>query len=214
MNYAFKMSNIDISEFLTSVSTILEKRTELSSREKFSKLWECTDKLNENKIQDGKKNNLLKNRIWGTICLVLGIFILIPGLINPRELPVPLIVGICAVIIGLRAILSCGKNPFDKSAKILLEKENSFLKDGIVTVAFLEEKMEIASIVLKNGEMKKEEVLYTDFERCFDYENILVFVYGDNIIAIKKSDLIQGDIEEFTKFIVTKVAYYKLMSQQ
>lgn len=60
------------------------------------------------------------------VCLAAGIFLLGPGLVKPQELFVPLLAGTAALIIdvGLWCSRKNKKNPFDKSANLLLTGED------------------------------------------------------------------------------------------
>ena len=120
-NYDFQVTPYDTESLLRQVSTALEKRTELISRQRYPGLWENIDRLNT--MAKGRQRSSLRTRIMGIVCLVLGIFLFVPGLLKPQELLVPLLAGAFAILIGvfyLYSVRKNKKNPFDKSAKILL----------------------------------------------------------------------------------------------
>jgi len=110
--YVFKLSPYDTTYFLPQVSAALEKRTESVSRERFPGLWEKTDKLNER--SKGEKKNTTGTKIKSIICLLLGIFLFVPGMMEPQELLIPLLVGAVAkfllgvILIGLLLFLPAG----------------------------------------------------------------------------------------------------------
>ena len=90
-NYDFQVTPYDTESLLRQVSTALEKRTELISRQRYPGLWENIDRLNT--MAKGRQRSSLRTRIMGIVCLVLGIFLFVPGLLKPQELLVPLLAG-------------------------------------------------------------------------------------------------------------------------
>ena len=97
-------------------------------------------------VSKGKQRSRVRTKVMGIICLVLGVFLFVPGLIKPQELFVPLLAGAFAIIIGIVYLYNgrkSKKNAFDKSAKLLLMgKDNISAKQSIV-VSFSESGMEI-----------------------------------------------------------------------
>ena len=74
------------------------------------------------------------------LCLAAGIFLAVPGLMEPRELFVPLLVGAAAMgagIIGLWQSRARKKNPFDRAAKILLEGKDKSSAEQAASVSLL-----------------------------------------------------------------------------
>ena len=73
------------------------------------------------------------------VCLALGIFLFVPGIMEPKKLFVPLLVGVLAIgasIGGLWRSRKHKKNPFDKSAKLLLEKRGTLSTTQYIVVSF------------------------------------------------------------------------------
>lgn len=118
MEFMFQISPYRGTEFVPQVSRALEKRTELASREKLPKLWALTDKLNSmGKAPEAVRERRRKRRVLlGLLDWLLGLFLLVPGWLSPRELLIPLLAGAAAygagfVILwrsrrGLLAVLS------------------------------------------------------------------------------------------------------------
>ena len=98
--YRFVLTPYDPS-LADELSRALEKRTELSSRKKYPGLWRQTDRLHAYNERTGSAGTGKGRKIFRTVLtivlLLLGLFLLIPGLMDPKNLKGPLIVGILAV---------------------------------------------------------------------------------------------------------------------
>ena len=212
MTYSFKMGKINIEENLTEVSMGLKKLNELMSREALPNLWKYTDKLNERNSK--KSENSGRKRISGLFFIVLGIFLLVPGIMKPQELLAPLVFGVIAILIGIKNLVKReAKNPFDKSAKLLLENINNYIEGKIVTVAFLEDRMEIPIIILDTGKREDEVVRYSEFKYVIGNKNTFLLVYNDKALVLEKNNLMPSNLEEFCEFISSKVTYIDLTKE-
>mgnify|MGYP000103826290 CR=1 FL=1 len=107
-NYIFQISPYDINCLLTQVSKALEKRTELISRERYPDMWQFTDRMNT--AAQGKSRSSFRTKLLSIVCLVAGIFLLVPGLIKPQELFMPLLAGTAALMIGIVGLWCSRKN--------------------------------------------------------------------------------------------------------
>ena len=85
------------------VSRALEKRTELISRQVCPKLWELTDRLNsvEKRPWAVRENRRRRRSFLGIWNWLLGEFLLLPGLMEPRELLIPLAAGAVCFAAGV-----------------------------------------------------------------------------------------------------------------
>lgn len=206
MTYSFKIEKMNIQENLSDVSMGLKKLNELMSREDFPNLWKYTDKLNERNSK--KSENSIRKRISGLLFIALGIFLLVPGIMRPQELLAPLIFGLIAILVGIKKLVKIKvKNPFDKSARLLLENINNYIDGKIVTVAFLEDRMEIPIIVLNTGKREDEVVTYSEFKYIIENRNMFLLVYNDKALVLDKNNLMPNNLEDFCEFISSKVTY-------
>lgn len=204
-SYNFQITPYDTENLLQQVSTALEKRTELISRERYPGLWENIDKLNA--MARGRQRSSLRTKIMGIVCLVLGIFLFVPGLLRPQELFVPLLAGAFAIIIGV-FYLYCSrkskKNPFNKSAKLLLMgKDTIFTKQSIV-VSFSESGMEIRA-----DDKEPQHIPYSDFESMIETIDLFLFVHDTRITVLQKKDLTSKAVSDFRNFISTNIPQYQ-----
>lgn len=200
-NYNFQITPYDTESLLQQVSKALEKRTEFVSRECYPGLWENIDKLNA--VSKGKRRSSLRSKIMSIICLVLGVFLFVPGLMKPQELLVPLLVGAFAIVIGL-VYLYIGrkdkKNPFDKSARLLLMGKDTISAKQSIMVSFSESGMEIRA-----DDKESQHIPYSDFESMIETEDLFLFVHDTRITVLQKKDLTSNDITDFRNFISKNV---------
>ena len=200
-NYNFQITSYDIESLLPQVSKALEKRTEFVSRERYPGLWENIDKLNA--VSKGKRRSSLRSKIMSIICLVLGVFLFVPGLMKPQELLVPLLVGAFAIVIGI-VYLYIGrkdkKNPFDKSVRLLLMGKDTISAKQSIMVSFSESGMEIRA-----DDKEPQHIPYSNFESMIETEDLFLFVHDTRITVLQKKDLTSNDITDFRNFISRNV---------
>ena len=195
--YNFQITPYDTEGILQQVSKALEKRTEFVSREGYPGLWENIDKLNA--MSKGKRRGRLRSKVMSIICLGLGVFLVVPGLMQPQELFVPLLTGVFAVIVGF-VYLYIGrkdkKNPFDKSAKLLLMGKGTISAKQSIMVSFSELGMEI-----RVDDKEPQHIPYSDFESMTETADLFLFVHDTRVSVLQKKDLISKDITGFRSFI-------------
>ena len=200
-NYNFQITPYDTESLLQQVSKALEKRTEFVSRERYPSLWENIDKLNA--VSKGKRRSSLRSKVMSIICLVLGVFLFVPGLMKPQELLVPLLVGAFAIVIGI-VYLYIGrkgkKNPFDKSARLLLMGKDTISAKQSSMVSFSESGLEIRA-----DDKEPQHIPYSDFESMIETEDLFLFVHDTRITVLQKKDLTSNDITDFRNFISRNV---------
>lgn len=200
-NYNFQITPYDTESLLQQVSKALEKRTEFVSRDRYPGLWENIDKLNA--ASKGKRRSSLRSKIMSIICLVLGVFLFVPGLMKPQELLVPLLVGAFAIVIGI-VYLCIGrkgkKNPFDKSARLLLMGKDTISAKQSIMVSFSESGMEIRA-----DDKEPQHIPYSDFESMIETEDLFLFVHDTRITVLQKKDLTSNDITDFCNFISMRI---------
>ena len=113
-------------------------------------------------------------KINGIICIALGIFLFVPGLIKPDELFVPLVVGAFATIFGISAVIPRKSNAekYLKKARKLAKAINSSIEpedtvvfgdDGIFENGTLLMKYEEKCLYLKISEAKYH-IINTNFQ--------------------------------------------------
>lgn len=204
-NYIFQISSYDINCLLAQVSKALEKRTELISRERYPGMWHFTDRMNT--AAQGKRRSSFRTKLLSIVCLAAGIFLLVPGLVEPQELFMPLLAGAAALMIGIVGLLCSRKNkknPFDKSAKLLLTGKDVIPEGQAITVIFSDDGMTIPA-----DNNNTEFVPYNDFECAIETTDAFLFVYGDRVTVLQKKDLTTDNLKDFSDQISEKVTKYQ-----
>lgn len=94
-NFTFQFTALDAQHLQSQVRWALEKRTELLSRQRNPRMWALTDKLNSvEKVPQAVRENRRRRRSFlGLWNWLLGAALLPPGLLEPRTLLWPLLVG-------------------------------------------------------------------------------------------------------------------------
>lgn len=205
INYTFQISPYDIEKLLPQVSKALEKRTEFLSRENYKGIWKYTDKFNA--MAQGRTRSRVRTRLVSVVCLAVGIFLIVPGLAKPQELLVPLLAGIAAIATAISGLLCSRKhkkNPFDKSARLLLSGKDSISTEKKVSVSFTEHGM-----MIPTDNDNTELVPYSDFECVVETADILLFVYRELVTVLQKYDLATENVNDFCQFISEKVERYQ-----
>ena len=198
-NYVFRITAMG-EEYLPQISYALEKRTELLSRNQYPGMWKTTDKLRAS-VREPSKGRRIFRKILSIICLCCGIFLFVPVLMEPEELRVPLYAGAIGIGTGVGGLLGGKikrKNPFDKSARLLLEQRKT---TDDAKVIFNENGMTIAA---GGGE---ELVPYDKMEYIVEAEGMLLLTFDEKVIAVKKADMICGDMEGFYTFITEQTNF-------
>ena len=196
MEFVFKPEKLTENLFY-EISEAIAKRTEIFSRKKLPGLWEKTDELNaKNLSEPALKRRKKFRKINGLICLALGNFLFVPGIVAPKELFVPLIVGAFATVFGISAVIprKTDAEKFLKKAKNLAKAINSSLKPED-TVVFGEDG------IFENGGLLMK---YEELENVIENKNIFLVCDGKKIMILRKNDMILGNKEEFLNFIEIK----------
>ena len=206
-NFIFSMKPYDADALAAQVAWMLEKRTELASRKRLPGLWKLTDKLNAvpRAPEAELKRRRASRRRWGGLFLVMGIFLFVPGVMKPQELPVPLVVGFLAIVMGVLYLRKVDRkrNGYVKKAKQLLEKINSAVEGQKHRLIFYDAELAISSV----GEDKK--ISYADMECALETKDLYGLIFDNQITILQKKELLLGNAEDLTKALKEKLTYEK-----
>lgn len=200
-HFVFTPTPYNRETLLPQVSQALEKRTELISRQQNPGLWRITDSLRA--IPTGRPRSRVRTRVLSVVCLALGVFLFVPGLMEPQELAVPLVAGAAAVLAGIGGLWgsrSHRKNPFDKSAGILLSGLQSLPEGQMLQVGFSPQGMTIA-----DSDRKAQTIPWEQFECAVETADTYLFVHGKQVTLLQKKDLTEGTQEEFRALLAAQV---------
>ena len=204
--YLFQISSYDIGRLLPQVSKALEKRSEHLSRERYPKMWRSIDHLPS--PSQGTGRSRLRTRLFSILCLAAGVILVVPGLMEPKELLVPLVVGAAAIVLGITRLWLTRKNrekPFDRSALLLLEGKDQAPENPAPLVSFSDQGMSLSA------KSETEFIPYSDFESAWETEDALLLVFGQRVTLLQKRDLVQGDFSGLSRLLAEKVAAYQRM---
>lgn len=200
-HFVFTPTSYDSEQLLPQVSRALERRTELVSRQRYPGMWRITDSLR--KIPTGRKRSPLRTRVLSILCLVLGILLLVPGLMEPQELMVPLVAGAVAVGAGISGLWNRQKhrkNPFDKSATILLSGLQTLPQGQDLQVSFSRDGM-----TLGTSAKEEQSIPWEQFTCAVQTADTFLFVYEDKVLLLQKKDLREGTPEDLCALLAAQI---------
>lgn len=207
-NYIFSMKPYDADKLLSQVAWMLQKRMELASRKKLPGLWKLTDKLSvvPRAPEAELKRRRERQRRWGGLFLVMGIFLFVPGVMKPQELPGPLIAGFLAIIMGVLYLRKTDrkKNSYNKKAKKMLESMNISMEGQKLRLVFDDTELAMSGA----GEEKK--ISYDTVEGALETADLFGLIYENQMVLLQKKELLFGTAEEIAKNLEEKLRYEKI----
>ena len=206
-NFIFSMKPYDTETLSAQVAWMLERRVELASRKKLPGLWKVTDKLNAapRAPEAELKRRRESRRRFGGLFLVMGIFLFVPGIMKPQELPVPLVVGFLAIVLGVFYLRKEDrkKNSYEKKAKKLLASMNASMENQKLRLIFGETELTMSGA----GEDKK--ISYGAMECTLETADLFGLIYENQLVLLQKKELLLGKAEEVAKQLEEKTNVYK-----
>ncbi|GAB6108663.1 hypothetical protein [Fusibacter bizertensis] len=211
MAFIFQISAYDREELKEQLTLALDKRTELISRKLLPRLWTFIDWLNRRgkSVSHRSHHKTIRFKIYGVVLLAMGIFLLVPGLVSPKELIAPLLAGALSVSLGIVYLLPNRKKAdkkinkkinkkFEKSAIKILDRLQSLDSHGgdSLEVHFNEEGMV----------MGKDSVTYPNFDIIIETEKLYLITLKTKLVVLQKKDLIVGTTEDFIHFLDTHIS--------
>ena len=197
MEYIFRTTAYDVAALTPEVGKALEKRAERYSRQRLPGMWKATDKLSQRSgTQQMTPGRLRYRRFVGVVLIVLGLFMMIPGLMKPQELLLPLFAGFCALVFGIESLWSTRKkrtNRFEKAARKFLSDVS---KAETVEVLFSEEGMVIGDRPL---------IPYSDMKDFIETQAGYLITWADQAAFLQKKDFLGESSAEFANFVRNEI---------
>ncbi len=205
--FLFQISNYDDPALDTETAELLRQRLEAHSRSALPGMWKVTDRMNTYaKEGPGRRKRQGRYRVYAGILIALGIFVLVPGLMEPRN-PALIFAGAAAIIAGLLELLLARK---EKTAAIpaSCKKEAEKLLQGRRAIDWRNAEAKIAfdetGMTISSGE-KRETVPYSQISEVFESDRLWLLLYsGEKALLLQKKDLVSGDAASFTARILEK----------
>lgn len=192
MEFVFQIYGCPPGDWTQQLALALEKRTELHSRQQLPSLWRTIDRLGSPKMPEPVlKRRRIRYKIYGVILILLGLFLLIPGLIKPAELTVPLLVGLFATGTGILQLLPRKRYPskaMQKQANQLLEQRSTIPE---TTVRFTEQG--IAD--------DETPIAFSQMEAIVEGPDLYLIAWADKGLVLWKQELTEGAPDDFSNWL-------------
>lgn len=181
------------------LAAALEKRMEIFSRASLPGMWKKTDALNRYAARgNGRKGVLRKILPW--VLILAGLFLAIPGLMEPKELRTPLIAGAFFMLLGVSSLLrrrpARKKGSFRQAAAGMLQN-TSGLAEASVQVVFDDEGMKV---ITQDG---ARAVPYEEMEMLIETPRLYLLTYGGKATLLQKK-VLSGDAAAFTALLASR----------
>ena len=203
--FLFQISNYEDPSLDDETAELLRQRLEAHSRSALPGMWKVTDRMNTYAGKGpGWNKRQGRYRVYGVILIALGVFVLVPGLAEPRNLAL-IFAGAAAIIAGLLALLLARKG---KTAAASCKKEAEKLLQGRRAIDWRNAEVKVAfdeaGMTISSGE-KQETVPYGQISEVFESEHLWLLLYsGEKALLLQKKDLVSGKAASFTAQILEK----------
>lgn len=205
--YLFELRPTYDERLLSQLVVALDKCEELSSRRHLPGLWRLIDRLRgaQRAPEAVLRRRRVRRRIYGAVLIAAGLFLLIPALTAPRELPGPLLVGALAVVWGLYSLLlrgGTGGTSGKKSAMQRYEKEARLLLEGLAEArrAGMHIRFADREVAMEAAGGRKA-IPYSAFECAAETRELLLLRGKASGLVLQKRELTWGNWEAFRAFL-------------
>ena len=205
MKFLFQISDYGNPALDAETAELLRQRLEAGSRRALPGMWKMTDRMNTYAGEGpGREKRRGRFLVYGVVLIALGVFVFVPGLVEPRN-PALLFVGAAAIVAGFLELFLARREKIapvpascKKEAEKLLESRRAVDWHNIeARVEFDEQGMNISS-----GE-KRETVPYGQISELFESDHLWLLIYGDEkALLLQKKDLVSGDAGQFAPYIL------------
>ncbi len=200
LRFRFQITPYTDSGLVDEVAELLRARNETESRRKYPSLWAKTDQLNASRASHvpdtaapvPKKSGLRILR--GIIFLLLGLFLLIPGIITKQVLLI--VVGAVGIILGIRRLLPQRApdplKPFRTPALRLI---------SAVSALGREEKSHHTDFFDDVLSPDGNDLVYEEIDGIYESERLYLFVWSGHALLLQKKDLCEGEADALSSFL-------------
>lgn len=206
MEFLFQITNYDDPALEAEAAELLRQRLEARSREVVPGMWKVTDRLNARAARGPGREKRRRYRVYGVLLVALGVFALVPGLMEPW-IPSLIAAGGFAVIMGVWCLCLREKRPLQRPASC--KKEAAELLAGRRAVDWGKAAAEVrfdGSGMTVSAQEDREAVPYGDMTGIFETERLWLLVYGgEKALLLQKKDLTSGAAAEFPPFLRDKI---------
>lgn len=200
MTYCFQTTHYDCLALQSEVAAALEKRIEAEGRKRLPGLWKAIDRQREGKapmkINEMTRGRRVYRRIVGTLLLLVGLFLVIPGMVAPDELFGPLLVGLFAIGTAIYYLRSTRKNRVSASQKQAQKLLEGIAKAPPQPVFFNDEGMQLQG---------QAPIPYENITFYSETPSGILLNWSDQATFLQKKDLIEGEWTDFAAFLQEKI---------
>ena len=207
MEFVFRITDYSDPALDAETAELLRQRLEARSREAMPGMWQVTDRL-EAWATPAVKGRRRRYALQGAALIALGVFAVVPGLMEPR-VPSLILTGSLSILAGLLTIYGAKvKSPPQPPASC--KKEAAELLAGWRALdgpgAPVEVRFDENGLSVSAGE-DRETVPYGDMTGIFGTERLWLLVYGgERALLLQKKDLVSGGAERFLPYVLDKLA--------
>ena len=189
-------------ELQDELAKALRARTEIISRKKNPKLWRMTDGVNRFTEEHKAEDPVLKRRkivqtVLSVILAVMGVFLLVTGLTEPRDTTLRA-AGVLALVLAAARFLprpdASMTRQCQKSASLLLKSLGGLDLSSKPKIRFTDEAMQIKT------NQKSADFPYEKMETLVETPRLYLLTHSGSATVLQKKDLILGTPEEFLDF--------------
>ena len=208
MEFVFRLSRYDAPGLEAETAELLRRRLEARSRQVMPGMWKVTDRLNARAAKGpGLEKRRRRCRIYGTVLIALGVFALVPGLMEPR-IPGLIFAGSLAVFSGMAEFCLAGaKGPLQPSASCRKEAAELLRLRRETDWEALRAKVRFdeAGWSLHTAEGGGR-TAYDQLEGVFETERLWLLVdKKEQALLLQKKDLVSGEAGEFAPCLRGKI---------
>ncbi len=203
MEFVFQISRYDDPALDREAAALMDQRIEAYSREKVPGLWKITDRLNAFTAKGpGRERRVRRYRIYGVVFLLLGIFVLVPGLMEPRQLDL-ILVGAFAAALGLFYLfLPKKRGPGKPSRQTQAEAAKLLARMRGTDWTGVQICCDENGVHICRGEEQGESIPYAEMTGAWESARAwLVAIEKDRGLMLQKKDLISGNPQEFLQYL-------------
>ena len=202
IKFIFQIGAYDSDALLPQVSNALKKRTQVNTQK--LKPGVDTSKMTEEQLKQYKRKQIL----WGLVFLAAGIYLLVSGLMSERKLTIGSVVGIVAIMVGVKRLLpmrqpKVKQERFDNAAREFLDSHKESREGKELQICFSDEEMVIVTGAVED--LDQEAVAYDEIQFAMECEDIFLLVHGTRGVMLQKKEITLGGVDEFRDFLTKHV---------
>lgn len=199
--FVFDVTQYD-SGLAVEVEQVLRAETERKSRMALPKMWAVTDKMNKIKEKSGGAPKPKTSAYLLTaFLLIAGLFVFIPGIQQEKKWNVMTVFGVILLLIVIIRLLPKGRGKkkqdekFRKGAGALLGNLNSIdpAQKPQVTITN-------SGLCIRAADEEKE-MPFDEMTAVYETEHLWAAVCGQAVTVVQKSDLLETEPAEVSKFL-------------